>query len=84
MEGIALNEISQTEKDKYYMILHVEPKTYNKLVNITKRNRLTDIKNKIAVTSREREEGRGNIGIQRHKISYKDTLYNTGNIANMS
>ena len=42
------------------------------------------------VTSREREEGRGSIGVGdqevqtiMHKISYKDILYNTGNIANI-
>ena len=38
LEGIMLNEISQTEKDKYCMIwLNVESKKYNKLVNITKK-----------------------------------------------
>ena len=35
LEGIILSEISQTEKDKYCMMLHVESKKYNKLVNIT-------------------------------------------------
>ena len=35
LEGIMLSEISQTEKDKYCMMLHVESKKYNKLVNIT-------------------------------------------------
>ena len=37
LEGITLSEISQTEKDKYCMISYVEPKKYNKLVNITKK-----------------------------------------------
>ena len=42
------------------------------------------------VISGEREEGKGNIGVEeqavqtaRCKISYKDILYNTGNKANI-
>ena len=46
LEGIMLSEISQTEKDKYCII-----SLYNKLVNITKRSRLTCIENKLVVTS---------------------------------
>ena len=41
--------------------LYVESKKYNKLVNITKKSRLTDIENKLMVTSGEREE-EGNMG----------------------
>ena len=39
LEGIALSEISQTEKDKYCISyhLHAESKKYNKVVNITKK-----------------------------------------------
>ena len=37
-------------------------KNNNKLVNITKRNTLTNIENKLVVTSGEREGRRGNIG----------------------
>ena len=45
------NEISQTEKDKYCMLLHVESKEkYNKLVNVTKQKK-TDVKYKLVVTS---------------------------------
>ena len=43
------------------------------------------------ITSGEREGGRGNIGVEewevqttKYKISYKDILNNTGNIANIS
>ena len=36
-------------------------KKYNKLVNITKRNRLTDIENKLVVTSGERGKEGGAI-----------------------
>ena len=42
---------------------YVESKKYNKLVNISKRNRLTDIENKLVVSSGERERGRGKIGV---------------------
>ena len=44
----------------------MESKKYNKPVNKKrkrKRNRLTDIENKLVVTSGEREEGRGETGI---------------------
>ena len=45
------NEISQTEKDKYCMLLHVESKEkYNKFVNVTKQKK-TDVKYKLVVTS---------------------------------
>ena len=59
--------------------------------NKQKRSRLTDIENKLVVTSRERDGGRRNRGVKgekaqtvRYKISYKDILNNTGNIANIS
>ena len=46
----------------------MEYKKYNKLMNKTTRNRLTDIKNKLVVTSGEREGGRGNIGLEGKRI----------------
>ena len=42
----------------------MESKKYNKLLNITKRNRLTDIENKLVVTTGEREGGRSKIGVR--------------------
>ena len=46
LDSIMLIEVSQTEKERYYMIiLNVETKKYNKLVNITKKSRLTDTEN---------------------------------------
>ena len=58
LSSIPLSEISQTEKDKYvWYFFYVESKKYNKLVNITKRSRLTDIENKLLVTSGKREGG---------------------------
>ena len=65
LQGIMLREISQTEKDKsIWYHLYVESKKYNKLVNTTqKKGRLTDVENKLVVTSGEREGRRGNIGV---------------------
>ena len=61
LEGIMLSEISQTEKDK---ILYDITYTWN-LKNKThsqKRSRLTDIENKLVVTSGKRKVGKGDIG----------------------
>ena len=56
LESITLNEISQAEKDKYCRIsLLVESKNTIQLVNLTKRSRFTDIKNKLVVTSGKRD-----------------------------
>ena len=62
----------------------MESKKYNKLVTITKRSRLTDIENKLAEKEwrRGKIEGDQDIHIIRYKISYKDILYNMGNVAN--
>ena len=35
LEGITLSEVSQSEKDKYHMILHVECKEQHKWTNKT-------------------------------------------------
>ena len=40
LEGIMPSEISQTEKDKYCILSHMESKKQNKQMNITKQNRL--------------------------------------------
>ena len=62
----------------------MESKKYNKLVTITKRSRLTDIENKLAEKEwrRGKIEGDQDIHIIRYEISYKDILYNMGNVAN--
>ena len=62
----------------------MESKKYNKLVTITKRSRLTDIENKLAEKEWRRGKIEGDQDIQtiRYKISYKDILYNMGNVAN--
>ena len=51
--------VSKSEKDKYAMISLVceIKKKCNKLLNITKRNRLADIENKLVVTRGEKGEG---------------------------
>ena len=59
----------------------------NKLVNI-KINRLTDIENKLVVTSGEGERGNtgvgwGVVGGTNYWDRLKDVLYNTGNTANI-
>ena len=49
----------------------MESKNYNKLVNKTnkQRSRLTDIENKLVVTSWERKvEGNAGLGMKRHKL----------------
>ena len=90
LEGILLSKISQrkTNTVRYHSLM--ESEKYNKLVNITKRNRFIDIENKSVVTSGERERGRGKTGVGDYMIqtimyemSYTDILYNTGNIANI-
>ena len=62
----------------------MESKKYNKLVTITKRSRLTDIENKLAEKEWRRGKIEGDQDMQtiRYKISYKDILYNMGNVAN--
>ena len=51
LEGLMLSEISQRKTNTVWYHLYVESKKYNKLVNITKRSRPTDIENKLVVTS---------------------------------
>ena len=65
LEGITLSVISQTEKDKYCVISHIQnlKKTkYNKLLNKRKKKQTHRYreKNEWLPTSREKEGGRGN------------------------
>ena len=52
LEIIILSEVSQTEKDKYHMILLYKEskKKWYKWTYLQNRNGLTDIKNKLMVT----------------------------------
>ena len=64
LEGIMLSEISQPEKDRYHMIsLICRIQKIQQTSEYNKKSRLTDIENKLLVTSRERELRRGNIGV---------------------
>ena len=88
LEGILLIEISQTEKDK--ILYNITYMWYLKITTkqwiLHKSSRITDIENKLHVTSEEM----GNLGIEKwevqtseYKIAYKDVLYNKGNTANI-
>ena len=66
-----------------------ESNKYNKLVNITKKKQTSRYREQTSGYQWGEKRGRGNIGVRnyevqtiRHKISYKDGLYNTGNIVN--
>ena len=53
-EDVMLSKINHTEKDKYYMIcldMESKKKKCNQLVNITKTKHLTEIEQKLVVTS---------------------------------
>ena len=66
LEGIMLSEISQKEKDKYGMThhLYVNFKKWNKLVNITKKEKDSQIQRKqLVVTSEESKVRRDKIGV---------------------
>ena len=59
LEGIMLSEISQTEKDKYYVFSYVEYKKYNKLVTMTKMKQIHRCREQ---TSGYQSGGRGDMG----------------------
>ena len=70
--GHCAREGSHTEDKYYYVISHMqtlEKKTDWRLQQ--ERNQLTDIENKLVVTSGEKEEGRGNIWIEKKKCYYE-------------
>ena len=88
LEGTRLSEISQTRKTNtiwYY----VEPKMYNKLVNITKKKQTYRYGRRTS-GYQWRDKGRDNIRLGEWevettgcKIGYKDVLYNTGDKTNI-
>ena len=62
LEGIMLNEISQTEKDKYfYDIIYMWK--FLKIQQTSKNKKDSDIKNKLVFTAGERKRWRGNIKV---------------------
>ena len=55
LEGIMLSEVRQRKRNTIRYYSYVESKKYHKLVNIAKINGLTDMENKLVVTSGVRE-----------------------------
>ena len=85
LEGIMLSEVTQTLKDKYQMISHVEPKKYSKLVNITEKQ-THQYREQTSGYQRRRGQYRGGgVGGIHHWVQdrLKDVLYNMGDIANI-
>ena len=74
-KGIILSEKSQREKDEYCIYHHSHMRTKNKM-NITKRNRFTDRKNKPVVTSGKKKEERqyGRRGLRSRNCYVQDKL----------
>ena len=56
LEGFVLSEISQTEKDKHYVITYMS-NLKNKTNEYNKTKTDSDIENKFAITSGERKKG---------------------------
>ena len=59
LETVILNEVSQTEKDKYLMISLICENLKMIYINFFTKQRLTDIESKLMVTQRERWGGEG-------------------------
>jgi len=69
LKVIILSEVSQTEKDKYHMLLLiVESKKWYKRTYSQNRNRLTDLENKLMITKGERVAG----GVGGYKLGIVD------------
>ena len=85
LQGIMLSEMSQTETNTMWYHLCVETEKYDKLVNKTKEAKLTDMSGyQWREGSGKGEMGEGSKCITTgYKMSYKDVLHNTGNIANI-
>ena len=88
--GIMLSEISQTKTNTVWYHLYVESKKYKKPVNITKKKQTHRYREEISgyQWGEGKDEGRYRSKLLKvqtvlYKISYKDILYNTGNIANI-
>ena len=80
MDGLMINDISQTEKDKYLYVITYMWNLKSTTASEYNKKRLIDVENKLKVTRGEREKGRGNTGVEikryklRYKISYQDIL----------
>ena len=60
---IVRREVSRRKTNITWHHLYVESKIWHKRTYLWNRNRLTDIENKLTVTKRERDWGRGNLEV---------------------
>ena len=60
-EILVLSEVSQTEKDKYHMILLICGVLKTRQMNLQSRNRLLDLENELML-NRAKHGGRGELG----------------------
>lgn len=66
--GSILADSDLRGRQTLYVVTYMwNPKKYNQPANITKRSRLTDIENKLAITNGQREQGRAKIGVGKIK-----------------
>ena len=63
LEIIKLSEVSQTEKDKYHMILLTFKIFKNDTSNLFTKQKLADLGNKLMVTKGKGLEGRNSLGV---------------------
>ena len=79
LETLILNEVSQKEKDKYHCYhLYVESKIWHKRTYLQKRNRFTDIENRLVV-AKGKGEGSGMdwvFGVSRYKLFHSEWISN--------
>ena len=90
LEGIMLNEVSQTRTIMVWVHLYVKPKKQNKWTNKKQnRNKTIDTRNKLVVPGGV-GEGMGEIGegIKRHRLpvirqmSHRAVMHSIGNLVN--
>lgn len=87
MDGLG-GHYKRNNEHRERQILHdvTYVKSYNKLVNATKKQQPKDTKSKLVVTSGEVKQGGAGQGrgeeALKHKMSQKDILYDKGSIAN--
>ena len=80
LEIVLLSEVSQKEKDKYHRIALTHELSNMTQMNLSIRNRLTGIENRLVVAKgEERGGGMGwDLGISRCELLYREWIH-TGN-----
>ena len=61
LESVIQSEVSQKEKNKYHILMHIYPRNLEKWYRLTYlqgRNRATDVENGLVDTIGEREQGK--------------------------